>query len=234
MGADQNEARRQRAVDKSKRTVHPYVAIQHRIIDSPAYADLGFAARNLIDLMARQLTRDNNGHLQATFTWCKRYGFGSEHTLRAAIADLVSHGFIFKTRSHGANGAWARYALTWLPINKSDGLYLENFTPFAYRNWNPSIMQNGFSSRQKVLEQSGRKCSFTPEHPAESAGSGTAESAVYETCCHVSADTSRVLQFVDHGIDRRAGASWMTPYLSRLSDRGLAGHQCFQVPETLQ
>lgn len=206
MGIDHNEARRQRAADKSKRTVHPFVALEHRVMDSPAYADLGFAARNLIDLMARQLTRDNNGHLQATFSWCKRYGFGSEHTLRGAIADLVSHGFIFKTRSHGANGAWARYALTWLAIRKTDGLYLENFRPFAYRNWVPKDMPSGFSSRQKVQDQSGRKCSFTPQLPAESAGSGTAESADYESCCHGSADVSHLTQFDGRLADRPAGA----------------------------
>lgn len=227
MGIDQSLSRQVRQSDKPKRTVHPYVAIEHRVLDSPAYAALGFAARNLIDLMARQLTRDNNGHLQATFAWCKRYGFGSEHTLRDAIADLISHGFIFKTRSHGANGAWARYALTWLPIKKTDGLYLENFKPFAYRDWVPKAMSNGFSSRQKVQDQSGRKCSFTPKHPAESAGSGTAESAVYETCCHGSAE-------IQHSTTQRKPVAWMPAYLDRLAAHGLAGHQCFQIPDTLQ
>lgn len=199
MGIDQHERRRQREADRPKSKHHPFVALEHRIIDSEAYADLGFAARDLLVLLARQLTRDNNGHLQATFSWCKRYGFGSEHTLRSAVAELIVHGFICKTRSHGANGAWARYGLTWLPIAKREGLFLDGFVPNAWRNWKP--MTNGFFSRQKVPEQSSRKCSFAPELPAESAGSATAESAEYESCCH--------------GSDRMRG------YLAKLAAAGI-------------
>lgn len=86
---------------------HPYAAIEWRVIDSTAYADLTHSACRLLTLLARQLTRENNGHLQATFSWCKERGIGSEHTLRDAIADLIAHGFIYRTRSHGANRAWA-------------------------------------------------------------------------------------------------------------------------------
>jgi len=215
MGTDQNEAKRRRAVDRPG-TMHPFFALEHRIIDSPAFADLSFSARALLDVIGRQLTRDNNGHLQATFAWCKQYGFGSEHTLRAAIADLISHMFIYRTRSHGANGAWARYALTWLPIKKRDGLFLDGFVPFAWRNWTPDQPARKKSSRQKVPEYSSRKCSFTPKVPAESAGKPTAESAEYESCCH--------------------GSDWMPGYLAKLDKVGLTGRQCFLIPSgrTLQ
>lgn len=156
---------------------HPYAAIEHRVIDSPAYADLSFSARALLVLIARQLTKDNNGHLQASYTWCKKYGFGSEHTLRAAIAELIAHGFIYRTRSHGANKAWAKYAVTWLSIKIRAGLFLDGFKACAWRDWEPRQKK---ISRQKMLEQSGRKCSFTPENPAESAGSWGAKTADYE------------------------------------------------------
>ena len=159
-------------------TKHPYAAIEHRVIDSPAYADLTFSARSLLVLIARQLSKDNNGHLQASFSWCKRFGFGSEHTLRDAIAELIAHGFIYRTRSHGANKAWAKFAVTWLPVSKDrEGLHLGSFIACAWRDWKPEGKK---SSRQKVLEQSGRKCSFTPENPAESAGSWGAKNADYE------------------------------------------------------
>lgn len=158
-------------------TKHPYAAIEHRVIDSPAYADLSHSACRLLTLLTRQLTRENNGQLQATFSWCKTRGIGSEHTLRDAIADLIAHGFIYRTRSHGANKAWARYAVTWLPIKKNDGLFLAGFVSCAWRDWKP-IKEK--SSRQKVQEQSGRKCSFIIEKPAESAGTTPAESADYE------------------------------------------------------
>lgn len=158
-------------------TKHPYAAIEHRVIDSPAYADLSFSARALLTLLARQLTKDNNGHLQASFKWCEKYGFGSEHTLRTAKAELISHGFVYRTRSHGANGAWARYAVTWLPITRRDELFLGGFVPCAWRNWSPPKEK---SSPQKVQDTSGRKCSFPPKHPAESAGIPPAKTAAYE------------------------------------------------------
>jgi hypothetical protein len=229
MGIDQKELQRRRSVDKPKHsTKHPYFALEHRITDSDAYADLGFAARNLLDLIGRQLTKDNNGHLQATFAWCKRYGFGSEHTLRAAIVELIKHGFIFKTRSHGANGAWARYALTWLPIKKTEELYLDTFKPNAWREWQPEQKK---SSRQKLPEQSSRKCSFTPELPAETAGKPTAETADYETCCHGSEVKSPSKR-----TSLTRGTAWMPAYLGRLERAGHAGRQCFEIPasRTLQ
>lgn len=149
-------------------TKHPYAAIEHRVIDSPAFADLKPTAQALLLLIARQLTKENNGHLQASFKWCNRFGIGSEHTLRSAIAELISHGFIYRTRSHGANGAWARYAVTWLPIKNREGLFLAGFAPCSWRNWEPPKKK---SSPQKLLDQSGRNCSFTHKHPAETAGS---------------------------------------------------------------
>lgn len=242
MGVDQHEASRQRANDKPKgKTRHPFVAIEHRVIDSEAYADLGFAARALLVLMARQLTKDNNGHLQATFSWCQRYGFGSEHTLRAAIADLIANGFIYRTRSHGANGAWARYALTWLPIVRREGLFLAALMPNAWRNWTPAkAMTNGKSSRQEVLEPSGIKCSFPPEFPAESAGKPTAESADYESCCHVDAvfrgaaseikEAATTKALIQNPTPSPSRQTWMPAYLDQLAACGLVGHKCFQIP----
>mgnify|MGYP001200818307 CR=1 FL=1 len=155
-------------------TKEPYAAIEHRVIESPAFAALRPSAVLLLLLMARQLSKDNNGHLHAAFKWCSKFGIGSEHTLRDAIAQLIAHGMIYRTRSHGANGAWARYAVTWLPIKKRDDLFLAGFKPCAWRDWKPLQKK---TTRQKVQEQSGRKCSFTPEHPAESAGTRGAESA---------------------------------------------------------
>lgn len=174
MAIDHMEQRhRGQSVTKTN-TKHPYAAIEHRVIESPAFAALRPSAVLLLLLMARQLTRDNNGHLHAAFKWCSKFGIGSEHTLQGAIAQLIAHGFIYRTRSHGANRAWARYAVTWLPIKKRDDLFLPGFKPCAWRDWTPSQKK---TTPQKVQEQSRKKCSFTPEHPAESAGTRVAESA---------------------------------------------------------
>ena len=177
MAVDRTEQRRRGQPTAKTTTKHPYAAVEHRVIDSPAFADLKPTAQALLLLVARQLTKDNNGHLQASFKWCKRYGIGSEHTLRTSIADLISHGLLYRTRSHGANGAWAKYAVTWLPIKQRDGLFLASFTSCAWREWELTKKK---SSPQKLLDSSGRKCSFTPQHPAETAGTRGAKTADYE------------------------------------------------------
>ncbi|UIN20793.1 hypothetical protein [Herbaspirillum frisingense] len=167
---------------KRKANQHPFIALDHRIVDSPAFADLKPMSVVVLIAICRQSNKDNNGHLQATFSWCHAYGVGSEHTLQSAIADLLAHGFIYRTRSHGANKAWARYALTWLPVTKRDGIFMGGFVPNAWQKWQPGEKK---SSPQKVQDRSGKKCSFTHEHPAESAGNRPAKTADYESCCHV-------------------------------------------------
>ena len=197
-------------------TKHPYAAIEHRVIDSPAFADMRPTAQVLLLLIARQITKTNNGHLQASFKYMRRFGIGSEHTLRCAIAELIAHGFIYRARSHGANKAWAKYAVTWLPIKQREGLFLDGFKPCAWHGWLPSEKK---SSRQKVQEQSGRKCSFTANNPAESAGSRGAKTADYELM-PCSSDVSALSSGATEQHDR---SHYSSPYLIRrqtTADRG--------------
>lgn len=178
MPIDRNEAIRRGQQSRKVSSKHPYVGIEHRVIDSAAFADLKPTAKVLLFLFARQSTKDNNGHLQATFSYMKRFGIGSEHTLKDSIAQLISHGFLYRTRSHGANGSWARYALTSLPITKKENLFLAGFLPFAWRDWLPTEKK---STRRKVQEVSSKNCSFSSENPAESAGTLPAKTAEYES-----------------------------------------------------
>ena len=220
--------RRGHSSQRKSGSTHPYAAIDHRIIDSPAFADMSSSSVRLLLVMTRQLTKDNNGQLNAAFKFCQSRGFGSEHTLRDAIADLIAHGFIYRTRSHGANGAWARYAVTWLPIKSRDGLFLDGFKPFAWRDWTPTEKK---STRQKVPDQSSRKCSFNTKKPAESAGSRGAETADYESCCHGSSE----LQPIGNDSPSRFSVppnlgDWIPEYLKRLTARGLAGACPVAIP----
>lgn len=229
------ELTRRGQVPRKTLTKHPYAAIEHRVIDNPAFAALGPTAPKLLLLMARQLTKDNNGHLQASFKWCKKYGIGSEHTLRKSIAQLIAHGFIYRTRSHGANRAWARYAVTWLPIKRREGLFLDGYLAEAWRHWKPPQQK---STPQKVLEQSGRKCSFAPENPAESAGTLPAESADYELMpCRGDVSVPQI-EWRETGQRRKRepAKAWIPGYLLQLVENGLVGKQCFQIPQgrTLQ
>lgn len=117
-------------IRKNPFTKHPYAAIEHRVIDSAAYADLTYSARSLLVLITRQLTKDNNGHLQATFSYMRRFKF-SENTLSRALCELISHGMIYRSRSGGYQQGAAQYAVTWLPIKDKKGLYLDGFVSCA-------------------------------------------------------------------------------------------------------
>ncbi|MEY4593018.1 MAG: hypothetical protein RIR18_1913 [Pseudomonadota bacterium] len=138
MATDRTEAVRRGKSPPKTTTKHPYAAIEHRVIDSEAYANLTFSARSLLVLIARQLSKDNNGHLQATFSYLHRFGFDSERTLARGIAELIAHGMIYRTRSGGYQQGPSKYAVTWLPITSNrEGLFLDSFKPCAWRDWKP-------------------------------------------------------------------------------------------------
>lgn len=160
---------------KSKRLLkHPYAAIEHRVIDSEAFADLKPSAVCLLLILARQLTADNNnGHLQATWSYCRKRGFGSQGTLKSAIEDLIRHGFVYRTRSRGPNKIWARYALTWLSIKQKEGLFLEGFVFDGWKSWKKS-------TPQKAEEITHKNCSLVSEAPPLSGGATPSKNDGYE------------------------------------------------------
>lgn len=143
---------------------HPYFRLEWRVIDNPAFADLTPSAVKVLLLICRQLTKDNNGHLQATYTFMKKHGIGSEHTLQEAIRQLISHGFIYRTRSHGANRAWARYAVTWLSITKKEGLFLAGFVSCGWRYWEPVEKK---APRKKSRSVPAKSADLPPEFQQE-------------------------------------------------------------------
>lgn len=135
MATDRTEQHRRGQSAPKTTTKHPYAAIEHRVIDSPAYADLTFSARSLLQLLVRQHTKpNNNGHLQATHSYMERFGF-SDRTLTRAIKELIGHGFVYRTRCGGYQQGASQYAVTWLPIEKRTGLFLDGFLHCAWRHW---------------------------------------------------------------------------------------------------
>lgn len=181
MAQDRTEAAK-RGQQRKTANIHPFIAIEHRIFDSAAFVALKPNAKVTLFALARQLRKDNNGHLQATYSWLKRYGIGSEHTVKDAIAQLIAHGLINRTRSHGANGQWATYALTWLPITKRDGLFLAGFIPNQWRDWQPPEKK---SSPQKLQDTYGRKCSFTLKVLQKVQEATPQKLQSMNQCCHV-------------------------------------------------
>lgn len=168
MAIDRAEQRRGQSATKTT-TQHPYAAIEHRVIDSPAYADLTFSARSLLQLFARQLSRDNNGHLQATQSYLERFGF-SDRTLTRGVKELIAHGFIYRTRCGGYQQGASQYAVTWLKITRRDGLFLDGFLPCAWRHWEPSENKSPpanlrHSNRKNGDRQLVAQAKFTVSHP---------------------------------------------------------------------
>lgn len=215
MGIDNFEAKRQGAKGKRKfSTKHPYAAIEHRVIDSPAYADLTYSARSLLVLMTRQLTKDNNGRLQATFSYMRRFGIDSERTLSRAIQDLIAHGMIYRSRSGGYQQGAAQYAVTWLPVRNQEGLFLDGFKPYAWREWTPKEEKTPPAKKQDYhVKNVMRSDSAT----AKNTGGTPRKNADNEL------------------IPCREGFSgyWIKEELARIAHLGLAGRQCFQVPADL-
>ncbi len=124
-------------------TKHPYAAIEHRVLDSPAYAALTFSARSLLTMLARQLTKSNNGRLQATYKYLQRYGFESDNTISRGIKDLIAAGLIYRTRCGGFHQGPSLYAVTWLSIgSQREGLFLHGFKACAWRDWPPAESKN--------------------------------------------------------------------------------------------
>lgn len=162
------QSRRGQSVAKTT-TKHPYAAIEHRVIDSPAYADLTFSGRSLLQLFARQLSKDNNGNLQATYSYTERFGF-SDRTLSRAIKELIAHGFIYRTRCGGYQQGASQYAVTWLKITRRDGLFLDGFLPCAWRHWKPPENNSPpanlrYSSRKNGDRQLLAQAKFTVSYP---------------------------------------------------------------------
>ena len=130
--------RRGQSSQRKPSTKHPYAALEHRVIDSPAYRALTYSARSLLTMLTRQLTKDNNGHLQATFKYLKEYGFDSERTIGRGIKELIAHGFVCRTRLGGYQQGPSLYAVTWLSITRKENVFLNGFVSCAWRDWNPA------------------------------------------------------------------------------------------------
>ena len=119
---------------KAKPATPRYASIPHAVMDSDAYCDLRGASLQVLMTIVRQMNGHNNGQIGATYSWARRYGIGSEDTLGRAIEQLIDHGLIFRTHSVGANRRWAKYAVTWLPIQDKTDLFIDGFMKDAWKD----------------------------------------------------------------------------------------------------
>lgn len=193
---------------------HPIAAIEKRIIDSPAFADLSFSARAVLLLLARNIEKGGNGHVQLSERQAAENGI-ERKTLRRALADLVAHQMIVMTwRGGKVQGACNKYALTWIPVKAREGIHVDGFKLDAWREWQPTW--------NKTMC---RKC---PQDSAQNVPlTGISSPKISPT----SGDKKGPIELI--AIGPTESGSWMPAYLDQLAAHGLAGHQCFAIPANI-
>ena len=125
-----------------KKQVEPFIQIPSEVLNSPAYIDLSYAARAVLIESLHFYRGNNNGSIWMSSETIAKRGF-SKNTMTRAIKELIAHGLIYQTRRGGnLSGVCNLYAITWRPINKAEGQFLNQFVSNAYRNWRPSMEKN--------------------------------------------------------------------------------------------
>jgi hypothetical protein len=95
-----------------------FVSLPHALLTHPTYSELSGGASKLLLAMLSGYVGKNNGHLTATFSRMKTFGFNSKDSLARAIRELIAFGYIVRTKSQHLRSP-ALYAITWFPINKA-------------------------------------------------------------------------------------------------------------------
>ena len=199
----------------------PYAAIPHRVVDSAAFADLTPSSIHVLLLLTRQLSKDNNGHLQATRTWLAERGVGSNHTIKRALDDLTSHGFIYRTKSGSYGNGAARYAVTWLSLAKHRlGLtHIEWFKPCAWREWETAgrVNHTGASNPKPKKKN-------PPKVLSEVSINGTRLPFASSKSAHMTGTKSAHVEYIPYRAVKNEGVL-LDEYLEKLSQSGFAGGQ---------
>jgi hypothetical protein len=95
-----------------------FVSLPHAMLTHPTYSELQGGATKLLLALLNDYVGNNNGHLTATLSRMKRFGFNSKDSLARGLRELIAFGYIVRTKTHHLRSP-ALYAFTWLPINKA-------------------------------------------------------------------------------------------------------------------
>lgn len=111
-----------------------FSALPHSVFDSVSHAGASDKAKSLLLALVRQLNGKNNGHLQLTTKWLKRFGYTCPQNNINASKELIERGLIVQTKFGGLNMGANLYAVTWLPISNFSNLdiTLNGFRQGAY------------------------------------------------------------------------------------------------------
>ncbi|HET7064229.1 MAG TPA: hypothetical protein VFI49_08110 [Rudaea sp.] len=141
---------RDRVKQTGKGKSHSFLRLPHFLTDSEEFGALRPPAVKLLVEIARQFRGSNNGDLSVPWKLLKRRGWASEWTVKRARDELLTAGFIRKTR-HGLRKMCHLYAITWEPINECPGKLLEiDEETVASHAWRKHVLNCHHSSRETV------------------------------------------------------------------------------------
>lgn len=218
---------------------HPIAAIEKRVMDSPAHADLTFSARAVLMLLCRNLEKGMNGHIQLSETQAAAHGI-ERKTLRRAIQDLIAHQLVVMTwRGGKVQGACNKYALTWLPVKVRHKIHADHFKLDAWRDWKPITDKK--TGCRKCPQDSAQNVPLSEINSPKMSLSVRPKMSPIEVIAiphreiDVTDDPWAGIKCADDDEipERTAQAqrvkAWMDSLLARMASSGLAGHHCFQV-----
>lgn len=120
---------------KGRNRTVPFVMFDHRIIDSPAWADLGGTAAKLLLYLGRCYNGSNNGTLHLSErAAADAIGVG-RGAAAAAFDELEQHGFIRPTQK-GAFSVKVRLATSWRLTFHATAT---SSATHEYRDWKPDV-----------------------------------------------------------------------------------------------
>jgi hypothetical protein len=166
-----NERMRMRYTGRGKGP--PFLKLLHHVVASPQFGALkGSALKMLIDL-ACQFNGKNNGDLSPALLR-KSGRWKSEAKINFAIAYLLQHYWLVKTKQGGMGIGCNLYAVTWWPIDACDGKHDQPAEQSASNLWGkklPHLKQVVSTPETGVRDQ--QNCSnidhLTPETGARKA-----------------------------------------------------------------
>ncbi|SHO59080.1 hypothetical protein [Vibrio quintilis] len=125
---------------RKRRNQGRFAGIPLSVMESDLYVQLNNLAKILLYELCGQYNGGNNGYLSLTRNQLKERGINSPEATKKAIENLISAGFITRTRQGGAakgKAICSLYAINWQPIDEKRDKPLENYFTFkgAFGLW---------------------------------------------------------------------------------------------------
>ncbi|MFM0566943.1 hypothetical protein PQQ88_01165 [Paraburkholderia caledonica] len=115
---------------KQKKSSERFIRIPFWVMNMPAWMELSFSSRALIQDLLMQYNGKNNGKLVLCEKALKPRGWTSTTTVTKCKKELIEHGFMVETRKGAKPNKASWYALTWLGLDIREGI---DINPSKYR-----------------------------------------------------------------------------------------------------